>query len=133
MSLPSPADLPNDWASVDFGGNWARLGPWAQGCGASISAAAQRVTLRVALGTPLAIQRSQAALRRLSRVKQKDIAMHTSIAAVVERPLTRRLLMVTAGPGISLAATASPTTPNTNKQASLSPPSPTLATSSRTG
>src|SRR5260221_4515483 len=72
-------------------------GPWAQGCGASISAAAQQVTLPIALGTPLAIQRSQAALRRLSRVKQKDIAMHTSIAAVVERPLTRRLLMVTAG------------------------------------
>src|SRR5258707_4495421 len=87
MSLPSPADLPNDWASVDFGGNWARLGPWAQGCGASISAAAQRVTLRVALGTPLAIQRSQAALRRLSRVKQKDNPMHTSIPAVVARPL----------------------------------------------
>src|SRR5258708_39016797 len=75
-------------------------GPWAQGCGASISAAAQRVTLPIALGTPLAIQRSQAALRRLSRVKQKDIAMHTSIAAVVERPLTRRLLMVTAGPAV---------------------------------
>src|SRR5258708_35407123 len=81
-------------------------GPWAQGCGASISAAAQRVTLPIALGTPLAIQRSQAALRRLSRVKQKDIAMHTSIAAVVERPLTRRLLMVTAGLAFCLSAPA---------------------------
>src|SRR5258708_32086283 len=80
-------------------------GPWAQGCGASISAAAERVRLPIALGTPLAIQRSQAALRRLSRVKQKDIAMHTSIAAVVERPLTRRLLMVTAGLAFWLAGT----------------------------
>src|SRR5258708_31904956 len=88
-------------------------GPWAQGCGASISAAAQRVTLPIALGTPLAIQRSQAALRRLSRVKQKDIAMHTSIAAVVERPLTRRLLMVTAGPAVVLAAAPCPHPPHT--------------------
>src|SRR2546430_8078030 len=87
-------------------------GPWAQGCGASISAAAQRVTLPIALGTPLAIQRSQAALCRLPRVKQKDIAMHTSIAAVVERPLTRRLLMVTAGLVFCLAAPPPPEGPN---------------------
>src|SRR2546430_11055472 len=90
-------------------------GPWAQGCGASISAAAQRVTLPIALGTPLAIQRSQAALRRLSRVKQKDIAMHSSIAAVVERPLTRRLLMVTAGLAFCLAGTPFPKAPNTSQ------------------
>src|SRR5438034_36827 len=67
----------------------------------------QRVRWPAALGTPLAIQRSQAALCRLPRVKQKDIAMHTSIAAVVERPLTRRLLMVTAGWAFGLAATLS--------------------------
>src|SRR5258708_38870110 len=96
-------------------------GPWAQGCGASISAAAQRVTLPVALGTPLAIQRSQAALRRLSRVKQKDIAMHTSIAAVVERPLTRRLLMVTAGAGFCPPATGSAPTHNTPQAGDLPP------------
>src|SRR5258707_15196089 len=97
-------------------------GPWAQGCGASISAAAQRVTLPIALGTPLAIQRSQAALRRLSRVKQKDIAMHTSIAAVVERPLTRRLLMVTAGRAVFLAANVFAPVLNTHKNRTLPPP-----------
>src|SRR5258708_18751486 len=97
-------------------------GPWAQGCGASISAAAQRVTLPIALGTPLAIQRSQAALRRLSRVKQKDIAMHTSIAAVVERPLTRRLLMVTAGMALLVAATPSSPCPHTLQHHPLPPP-----------
>src|SRR5437016_14463542 len=67
----------------------------------------QRVSWPVALGTRLAIQRSQAALCRLRRVKQKDIAMHSSIAAVVERPLTRRLLMVTAGVAFGLEATLS--------------------------
>ena len=44
------------------------------------------------LGTRLAIPSSQAALRGLPRVEQKDIAMQTSIAAVVMRPLARHFL-----------------------------------------
>jgi len=51
----------------------------------------------------LAIPFSQAALRRLPRVEQKDIAMHTPIAAV-ERPFAKYLLAATAGLALSLAA-----------------------------
>jgi hypothetical protein len=40
----------------------------------------------------------------LPRVKQKDIAMHTSIGAVAERPFARRLLAATAGLAFGLAA-----------------------------
>ena len=53
----------------------------------------------------LAIPFSQAALRRLPRVEQKDIAMQTSIAAVVMRPLARHFLVATAGLAFSLTAT----------------------------
>src|SRR5438445_5976176 len=92
----------------------------------------QRVSWPVALGTRLAIQRSQAALCRLPRVKQKDIAMHTSIAAVVERPLTRRLLMVTAGLAFGLAATLSAKAQDTIKVGILHSLSGTMAISETT-
>src|SRR5437016_4935935 len=92
----------------------------------------QRVSWPVALGTRLAIQRSQAALCRLRRVKQKDIAMHTSIAAVVERPLTRRLLMVTAGLAFGLAATLSAKAQDTIKVGILHSLSGTMAISETT-
>jgi hypothetical protein len=57
MSLPSQADLPNDWAFVDFDGKRAEtwgLGPGLRRInqrGGAISYLAR------ALGTPLAIQR----------------------------------------------------------------------------
>src|SRR5881396_2705087 len=92
----------------------------------------QRVSWPVALGTRLAIQRSQAALCRLPRVKQKDIAMHSSIAAVVERPLTRRLLMVTAGLAFGLAATLSAKAQDTIKVGILHSLSGTMAISETT-
>src|SRR5207302_3310367 len=92
----------------------------------------QRVSWPVALGTRLAIQRSQAALCRLPRVKQKDIAMHTSIAAVVERPLTRRLLMVTAGVAFGLAATPPAEAQDTIKGGILPSLSGTMAISGTT-
>src|SRR5205823_2368851 len=92
----------------------------------------QRVSWPVELGTPLAIQGSQAALCRLPRVKQKDIAMHTSIAAVVERPLTRRLLMVTAGLAFGLAATLSAKAQDTIKVGILHSLSGTMAISETT-
>src|SRR5260370_39948977 len=44
--------------------------------------------------------------------QQKDIAMHTSIGAVAERPFTRRLLAATAGVGFGLAAGLPPEAPD---------------------
>src|SRR5439155_3770590 len=68
----------------------------------------------------------------LPRVKQKDIAMNTSIAAVVERPLTRRLLMVTAGLAFGLAATLSAKAQDTIKVGILHSLSGTMAISETT-
>ena len=58
--------------------------------------------------------------------------MHTSIAAVVERPLTRRLLMVTAGLAFGLAATFSAKAQDTIKVGILHSLSGTMAISETT-
>src|SRR5438046_1283148 len=92
----------------------------------------QRVSWPVALGTPLAIQGSQAALCRLPRVKQKDIAMHTSIAAVVESPPRRRLIMLPAGLAFGRASTLSANAQDTIKVGILHSLSGTMAISETT-
>src|SRR5258705_3711559 len=59
--------------------------------------------------------------------QQKDIAMHTSIGAVAERPFTRRLLAATAGVAFGLAAARAAGDPDTTKLGVLLSLSPTLA------
>src|SRR5258708_17354959 len=49
--------------------------------------------------------------------QQKDIAMHTSIGAVAERPFTRRLLAATAGRAFGPAEARPPPPPDTPQAA----------------
>src|SRR5919204_253548 len=84
------------------------------------------------LGTGLAIPSSQAARRRLPRVEQKDIAMQTSIAAVVMRPLARHFLVATAGLAFSLTATLCADAQDTIKVGILHSLSGTMAISETT-
>jgi hypothetical protein len=72
-------------------------------------------------------------LRRLPRVKQKDIAMHTSIAAVAERPFARHFLVATtAGLAFSLAAALPAKAQDTIKVGILHSLSGTMAISETT-
>src|SRR5437764_1685746 len=84
------------------------------------------------LGTRLAIPSSQAALRGLPRVEQKDIAMQTSIAAVVMRPLARHFLVATAGLAFTLTATLCANAQDTIKVGILHSLSGTMAISETT-
>src|SRR5262249_28947455 len=64
--------------------------------------------------------------------QQKDIAMHTSIGAVAERPFTRRLLAATAGVAFGLAAALPPQAPGTIQGGILHSLSGTMAISETT-
>src|SRR5919201_208107 len=97
-----------------------------------IGETAQQFTPSFRLGTGLAIPSSQAARRRLPRVEQKDIAMQTSIAAVVMRPLARHFLVATAGLAFSLTATLCANAQDTIKVGILHSLSGTMAISETT-
>src|SRR5262245_33083023 len=95
--------LPDDWAAVYFSGTGGTLGCWA-GVAAARSASG-RNGLRRGSGLARGLRFSpRKRLCAFAARQQKDIAMHTSIGAVAERPFARRLLAATAGLAFGLAA-----------------------------
>src|SRR5262249_57753368 len=102
----------------------ARATPPAAGPGSSAPDQRGGAMIYLALGAWHAACDSPLAtvLRRLPRVKQKDIAMQTSIAAVAQRPFARHLLAATAALALSLAAGPPAQAPDPPKH--RTPPSP---------
>src|SRR5262249_37931862 len=104
--------LPNDWAAVYFSGTHGtlvcRIG----------AAAARAASVRTGLRRGSGLARGLRFSRRkrfcaFAARQQKDIAMHTSIGAVAQRPFARRLLAATAGLAFGLAAARPAKAPET--------------------
>src|SRR5262249_16680249 len=97
-----------------------------------ISVPPQRLTASRGLGTALANPASQTGFRPFAARQQKDIAMHTAIGAVAERPLARRLLAASAGLALGLAAAVPALAQDTIKVGILHSLSGTMAISETT-
>src|SRR5262245_9634214 len=123
--------LPNDWAPVYFSGTRDTLG--CQVGVATARSASERNGLRRRSGLARRLRFSRRKrLCAFAARQQKDIAMHTSIGAVAERPFARRLLVATAGLAFGLAAALPPQAQDTIKVGILHSLSGTMAISETT-